>query len=288
MEVAHYEQLPFFNDMKRFLPIIFIAFCFLSSCKKDDSSVVNIIVTQPESIKCINDNETINFKIHAFSEKKEVNKLTISSYDGEKGNITVLDSLINSDDVTFYYSYHPQTYTQKDTTSVKLTFTAFSSDNKSTSMVYYLKVVRCSSTLESHDGIIMYAKYSHKQNGFNISSCETLVCETTTDTTLIDIYDYLNEQLEEGVLSREWRSMSDVLFARFNDFDYPNATQLTLNNAYQASSKFSSINNISIGDIILVGRENTSFGVIQITGVYDEDDPNNDRYHFNIKKHPGK
>jgi hypothetical protein len=129
----------------------------------------------------------------------------------------------------------------------------------------------------------MYAANSNNKNGFNINSMQTLYCETT-DPLQIDIYDYYDTLIVHSVLSREWRSKTGILFARFNDFNFATATKSGVITAFEYAAKYTSIKNLTNGDIILIGNNDKAVGVIQLTVIYDEEDTANDRYVFNLKK----
>ena len=86
------------------------------------------------------------------------------------------------------------------------------------------------------------------------------------------------------ILSREWISISGLLFSKNNSFDYANATLEGVINAYNTSVKKEFVDQISVSDIIITKIEN-NYVIIKIINV--EDDPNgseNDRYIFNIKQ----
>ena len=125
----------------------------------------------------------------------------------------------------------------------------------------------------------MYASYKNEKNGFSIFRNEVVDCETS-DSTYIDIYDYSVDSTL--VLSREWRTLTGIMFARFNDFDFENATVSSVYNAYSNSNKNTKLMNINNDDIILVGKEH-ALGVIKIINVFDDVDPMQDRYYFVYK-----
>lgn len=269
--------------MKKNFFIILLFSVFLTACQKNDVSKINILVTRTDNYgDYVSFNQNLLFHISAFSEKDLVQKITISSFDNEKGNIIVLDSIIHLSSVDFDFSYRTLSYLINDTTNLKLTFTAYTSDEIFTKMVHYVNVVG-SASLESHDGLIMYSAKSLKPNGLNFDLLQTLYCNIT-DSSLIDIYDYETDPEDSTLLSREWRSFTNVLFVRYNDFDYANATKQSLYNAYTSGSKYNAIKNLMYGDILIVGRDISPLGVIQIVAIYDEEGNNNDRYVFNIKK----
>jgi hypothetical protein len=194
----------------------------------------------------------------------------------------IFDTLLNVKKIDYDYQYTVPDY--NDSTTVRLTFEAFSSDNaSSSSMSVTIHVINNNIILPSFDGIIMYATNSNNKNGFNINSIQTLYCETT-DSLQIDIYDYHDTLIDPAALSREWRSKTGILFARFNDFNFATATKSGVMTAFENAARYTSIKNLTNGDIILIGNNNKALGVIQLTAIYDDEDTANDRYVFDFKK----
>ena len=90
-------------------------------------------------------------------------------------------------------------------------------------------------------------------------------------------------------ISRTWRSPAGGRFVRFNEFDYANATDVSLESAFLAGIPSETIENIAIGDMILVKlgslpAEQRFYAVMKIMDVVDEPGTaDNDRYVFNMK-----
>ncbi len=266
------------------IKFIFIA-CVLifTACKKNVSPIV-ILVSQYDS-NIVDAGSIVTYHIDAFSNQNTIQKITLTTIDSERGTQVVWDTLLNTKKTNFNYSYRVPFFTKEDLTRITLTFSASSTSGEETQMTSFLYVKKGGS-LRSYDGIIMYSSLSNGRNGFNISNAQTLYT-STADSASIDIYDYFDPSIgDSSLLCREWRSMTGTLFVRFNDFDFANATIPNLQSAYESGAKYTSISDIQVGDIILVGStgNNTASGVIQITAIYDEEGTNNDRYIFNFKK----
>ncbi|MDR1459966.1 MAG: hypothetical protein LBI60_07105 [Bacteroidales bacterium] len=268
--------------MKRifFLCIVILLFC---GCDKDKVSKVVIIISSEDSFSDLKSGDKVLFRIHSFANEDVIKNITVTSSDVQYGMTTVFDTLINGEKFDYNYLYTVPDYA--DSTTVRLIFEAFASDNTSSSMSAMLRVKSNNTLLPSFDGIIMYAAHSNNKNGFNVSDLQTLYCETT-DPSRIDIYDYSDSLMSDTVLSREWRSETGLLFARFNDFNFATATKSGVVTAFEYAAKYTSIKNLTNGDVILLGKENTAVGVIQVIAIYDDDGSANDRYVFNFKKIP--
>ena len=275
------ERLVFLTMRKNIVFILAIVVLCVACRKKE--SAVNFIVTQYGSTSYVEAGSLVTYHIQAFSNKNTVEKVTLSTLEDENGVLFVWDTIVNKQKAEFDYSYRVPTYTRTDMTKVTLTFTAYTSSGDETKMAHYLYVQKGGS-LTAYDGIIMYSALSNNRNGFNISSAQT-VYTSTADSASIDIYDYFNPAMGDSTaISLEWRSKTDIRFVRFNDFNFANATVPSLYAAYEAGAKYTSVDNLQIGDIIIVGRNDEALGVIQITDIHDEEGCAYDRYIFNFKK----
>jgi hypothetical protein len=170
-----------------------------------------------------------------------------------------------------------------DTAQLTLAFEGFASNGGTSKMVLIYRVVGGASLI-SYDGIIMYGARSGRPDGFSLAKAQTIDCDTE-DSSNIDMYDYYDILSADttGRLSREWRSRTGLQFARMNDFDFSGTNQLLLNNAFRSSRRYTSLKDISEGDVVLFGRGEDALGVLQLLMVADEAGTANDRYVFNLK-----
>lgn len=260
--------------MKKIFYFLFLSL-LLTSCKQDDEDDVNIIVKTVNYSECYTAGEKIIFKIESFANKgyiTSINISTVTSY----GVTNVFDTLVNLEKINFMYEYNVPQF-DNDTTAVKFYFKTQCSTGNYTEISKTYSVVGDIHLKPSE--YTMYASYKNEKNGFSIFRNEVVDCETS-DSTYIDIYDYSVDSTL--VLSREWRTMTGIMFARFNDFDFENATVSSVYNAYSNSNKSTKLMNINNDDIILVGKEH-ALGVIKIINVFDDVDPMQDRYYFVYK-----
>lgn len=260
--------------MKKIFYFIILSL-IISSCNEKDESDAIIIAKTINPKEYYKAGETIIFEIESFANKGIINSIdinTITSY----GITSLLDTIIDNEETNFLFQYNVPQY-DADTLNVQFKFKVNCSTGKSSEMTkthYILGDIYLNPAEYT-----MFASYKNEKNGFSISRNEIIDCETT-DSTYIDLYDYSNDSTM--ILSREWRSMTGLQFARFNDFDFENANYSSVTNAYSNSNKMSKLLNVNNEDIILVGKEN-ALGVIKVINVFDETDPMQDRYYFIFK-----
>lgn len=131
----------------------------------------------------------------------------------------------------------------------------------------------------------MYSNNSQNADAYNLEAgvAMTSILEDSTDLDLKDMP--LNDTTE--VLSRSWVSPAEGKFIRFNAFDYANATDSSLVDAYNSAVGQGQVDNIIAGDIILTKLGNSTsfqYAAIQIVIINDVDSTDQDFYLFNFKK----
>ncbi len=250
-------------------------FLTLSSCGGDDESDVIIVAKTMNYKDYYKAGEKIIFKIESFANEGFISSIdiyTINSY----GITTLMDTVIDAERTEFMYQY---LVTQFDTYSTNIKFyfkvTCSTGNYSEMSVSHYIDSGTHLETTEH----TMFAYYKNEKNGFSIDRNE--IVDVETDSLFVDIYDYSMDSTL--FLSREWRSMTGLMFARFNDFDFENASFTSVVNAYTTSNKTSKLTNIGNEDIILVGKEYGALGVIKVINVFDEFDNMQDRYYFVFK-----
>ncbi|MBR4155453.1 MAG: hypothetical protein IKU01_01940 [Bacteroidales bacterium] len=261
--------------MRKLIYILMLGL-ILSSCGGDDESDVIINVKTLNYKTCYNIGDKIIFNIESFANEGLVSSINISTLTSN-GFTQLTDTIIDTERTNFIYEYKVPQF-NNDTENVKFYFKAYCSTGNFSefSMTHH---VTGTTPLHASEHS-MFAFYKNEKNAFNIASDEIIDFETS-DSTYIDIYDYSIDSTY--IFKREWRSMTDLQFARFNDFDFENANYTSIQNAFTSANKSSKLTNISNDDIVLIGRENYAFGVFKIINVYDENDNMQDRYYFVFK-----
>lgn len=255
---------------------LFVLGLVLVSCGGDDESDVVIIAKTINPKECYNAGEKIIFEIESFANEGIISSINISTVT-HYGLMPLLDTTINAEKTNFLFQYNVPQF-DADTTNVKFYFKAFSSTGDYTEIS---KTHQVAGDIHLNAAeYTMFAFYKNEKNGFSIERNEIVDCETT-DSLYIDFYDYSIDSTQ--IFSREWRSMTDLMFARFNDFDFENANYSSVINAYSTSNKSSKLLNVNNEDIVLVGKGSDALGVLKVINVFDEIDPMQDRYYFVFK-----
>lgn len=257
--------------------IVTIVLSGLYSCKSDVSEV-NIIIS-PDSLgihAAADDILVFSIEANALSELLTYFKITQQTT--KTGVKALLDTIASGQKMYFQYAYKiPADIQEKE---IKLSFIAGTASE--TAVVNkYIFLDSIGTSLRESSAHVMYSGSNHSYNTFSVT--ERKVVSIEQDSLLADIYDYRNKSIPDAQLSREWRSLTGLRFARFNDFNYAEATTQSLQKSYENSVKNTSVSDLSINDVILIGYTDKALGVIKIIAVYDEEDYGNDRYVFNLK-----
>ena len=168
-----------------------------------------------------------------------------------------------------------------DTTSIELTAVAYNTAGDKQQLTLWLDVLPKEVFLRSIDNITMYSAASGKNCAFSLKRM------TATDTLSLqgDSLYFAELKLEDETLqspSLTWYSHV-FYFSRFESFDFGEATQLTVSNAYLSSKSNKIVRDIHNDDILLFGTAKEAIGAIKVLSVTDEDGTDNDRYIFSIK-----
>ena len=259
---------------------VFLLLCFLyffSSCQKSTSDFINISFTPTEQYEIRNSGEIIPFSIK-LSSNSELSELIIVQIVNNSIIDTMYHEQISGLEKTEPYNYTCPDISSLDTSEVKLIFYCSNTngDVNQRAKVFYL--VSETVYLSETTGHTMFSNNSSEFNSYNLLT-GTGSYNSDTTTHISDNTDSISD-----ILSREWISISGLLFSKNNSFDYANATLEGVINAYNTSVKKEFVDQISVSDIIITKIEN-NYVIIKIINV--EDDPNgseNDRYIFNIKQ----
>ena len=273
-----------FFKMKRSLTLLTLAISLMlaaTSCEPEVSTV-NLFVNRADDYTTVSPEQYILFHVKAYSEHSMVHRIECKSFDSENGVLPVFDTVVSAKQAEFDYAVWTRTYTTSENMDVKYTFTAYAPDGSSTTFVLHVRVVG-NVLLVPYEDLIMYSSCSEKGNGLSLQWVEPVIIQSA-DSTTIDVYDYHQPDTDPDLLSREWRSMTGLRFVRYNDFNFSAATIKYLQDAYLAGNGYSSITNLQVGDIILVGRGIDAIGVFLVQQIYDEEGIDNDRYVLSFKK----
>lgn len=260
------------------LPLL--ASLLLGGCNsEDDASEVTLFVT-PSALTA-GGGEMIYFDIRAQTRHEHIARFEIDSFDADGTR-----ELFRAEPGTQSYSYRYFYQTPNvaiDSTRIELTFRA--TDNLGNIQVQQTALIVRNNTspLPEKSGITLWSPLSGKPDGFSLASVQPILCATAAPDE-IDIYLHADPDADPSdALPREWRTRTDVRFAKANNFDYAAATKTALSALYTNSIRSNYVRGLAVDDVVLVGRPDQVWGVIKIVGIFDEEGTANDRYLINLK-----
>lgn len=266
--------------MRKFLRIVIgIGALLLYACtNENDASDIQVVV-YPDSLAFhAETGDKILFEINATSLADPILRVQIGQKTTKTGLNIIFDSIVSVKDFSHKYQYTvPFTIYER---YIELSFVVQTLID-SYFVTKYLLIDSNNTPLKESSTHVMYSQINKSNNAFSL--IHRAIVSFPKDSLLSDVYEYYNSSFPVASLSYEWRSATNRKFTRFNDYNYAEATVESLQTAYSIGSKKTSISDLKINDILLVGDPSDALGVIKITAIFDEEGNVNDRYLFNLK-----
>lgn len=166
-----------------------------------------------------------------------------------------------------------------DTTRITITMTVHANDGEEVHYEIKPIILPAAEKLRTIDDLTLYSAMSGRPSYFSLKTMTAIMA----DTTIADLYFRDVAPLDSlDKMSYCWTS-PNIYFARFESFDFGEATVKSLCDAYKSCKYDHTIQQIHDDDVILYGTENNALGAIKILLVSDAEGRANDRYIFSIK-----
>lgn len=252
----------------------------LFACKEETNKPLVLVTPSDINISAAVD-DVVLFKVNVEADKT-LARFTITSKPDNGFLVTELDTIVGGNFLTIEYQYQVPTNVAGE--SVIFTFTATDMDGRAGTNARRVIVDNDTSVvLTETSGHTMYSSNSLNPDAYNLED-NSPQFSTIGDSTDRDIQDATDTS---STLSRIWISPAGGKLVKFQGFDFANATNVSVMNAYQAGTKLDLLSNLQINDIIitkLAGTINEKYVAIKITDIIDAISTENDAYIFSIKK----
>ncbi|MCB9335587.1 MAG: hypothetical protein H6586_05520 [Flavobacteriales bacterium] len=247
------------------------------SCKKDEEQNSGITITPTEDYLLRDTSDVINFTVKIES-RNELAKYRVTQTINNS-TITVKEETISGKTHIDWYDYTvPNSFNTYGRHEIKLIFSSFDVSGNTMNKAKIVYVDINDRTLSETSGNTMYSALSNQFNAYDLL---TNTPKYNSDSTS-HVFDFSTSNPSDS-LGKTWISPSGIKFVKLNGFDYANATESTVKNAYNSSIKNDTIRNIAPQDVIIT-KVNQTYMALQLIYVIDDVGVNQDRYIFNIKK----
>jgi hypothetical protein len=270
----------------RYFFSIFLLSVLFGACEKKVNSPALLFVYPEANYFNAKSYDILEFDIRGSS-GSYLTRFSVQSKPEASISSTVFDTSLNTPNFNLVYQYQAPPVAQ--TTKITLEFILNDDAGNQTRVAKILTISPANKTPVETAGNEMFSSLSGKQNAYDLSLASPLFSSTAPASSQHIKDETQNDTLiNVDTLSRKWSSPAGLNFVRFNDFDYANASYLSIKQAYEAGIKKNFIDQITHGDIILTRLPDTDpdSGYIAVKLVYiiDDDSTNFDRYIFNFKK----
>ena len=275
--------------MKRLLTLLSLA-ALMTGCMQNEDDATTVVVTATPSSYIVKSGDKVYVDIYASTLNEALKEVSVTTFDSEYGIADIETILPSAKTYKGRVVWEIPSMTN-DTTLVEVNVTATDTKEVSNSHTIILKAAGGSSSLlPERSGITIWSPASGKQDAFSFTTLQTLYSSETEECDLIFLP---TEDID--ALPKSWGTKTDIVFCKANNFDYSSATWSNIQEVFKSSLRTKTVENISIDDIIFIGREKrieegsyilTTLGVIKIMAMYDEDGAASDRIIFNLKTLP--
>lgn len=231
----------------------------------------------------------LDISLYAETTASSFTNLRIESFNAKSGNTVLLDSVISGNiyNNRFYFKA-PELGAETIDNRLAFKFTDVTGFTRTVERT--IRIAGRNKPLEERSGVILYCSTNgdSQPDAYCFSQMRPIIA-ALVDSALIDLYipevgslELPDPQNPPAVVT-EWRTNTDLNFARSNSFDFGGATSANIEAAYESSTRAPRITNLRSGDIVLVGRDSQPLAAIQIVELFATDNINSSRYHLNIK-----
>jgi hypothetical protein len=274
------------NATMRLLPVVALLSLLLgaSACKKESKIPVLTLTPSRHDIDVVS-GQVVSIGIRGRSDNSTLARLIITSKRDNSFTTTIKDTALSGSSLAWNWEYLVQHATQPY--MELLTFTLIDAEGAQMQDTRALYVTLGATILTETTGHLFYSGAStvHLESAFDLE--ERVQVLYTVDSVRRDVQDATAAGADQ--LSRTWFSPAGGRFIRFNSFDYANATDVSLRNAFNSGLPLEQLDGIAAGDIIIarLGSQpaNVSYyAALRVTEVVDlPGSADNDRYVFNLK-----
>ena len=263
------------------LPLLAAMISFIACDSDDGDTAILILSDSIVGSQTVQSSSILYISFSVTAYKAELRDFCVNATPQGGERETLVDTTIGGRSFLYELEYNAPQYSE-DTTIVTITASATDVDGNSQSTSCKVNVVASTKSLVEHGSFSLYTTEENDHaNGFSFDRL-SLVVVSLTDSSEVDVYPYLDEAKVDS-LTCTLLGGNNINFARAGSFDYSNATDRSVTNAYESMVYQSRIQNLTADDIILVGREDEALGVMKILYVDDEEGSANDRYVFSVK-----
>lgn len=234
------------------------------------------------------------FKMDINSPKGTLDKLVMTSVDGYNGKQELETIQLSGTKKKMEYDFQLPIFPDS-LVEVQLRAKVTTNEGEEWEGTKTLKVFAADYTLTESEMNLVEIPAPGKYNGFRFTAgkpeaISTLNTEKATQQVVI----YYNKDQVDNVASKGIiTNAANVRFSRVNSFDYANAKYNSVLNTfrdrYNVGEVYTSIGNLTVGDVILIGtidetaKKAYALGVMKVFAVPETNNQATDTYRFGVK-----
>ena len=246
--------------------------------RSDDEQNSGIRITPESNYLLRTGGNVVNFTINVES-RDDLTRYRITETIDNSSSTTLKDEKISGKVHSDWFDYTvPDTFGFGNHV-IELIFSTFDIRGTEMKRAKIINVNITEKPLTEYGGNTMYSSLSNQFDAYDLLTGTPIY----SSDTMAHIRD-LTRANSSDTLSKSWTSpVPEIKFVRFNNFDYGNSTDKTVQTAYETGIKNDTIRNLKADDILL-SKINNKYVAVKLIFVNDLTGNVNDRYIFSIKR----
>lgn len=238
----------------------------LFSCNEDlkEASDVAMFITPGASAEVsLSSGDVVRYKVDFYTTSDYVSKFKIESFDSYLGNIIHKDTTFNEKVSSLNFDFRAPA-TDRDSLPVTLTFSAWDNKGHKCEATRTLIIKNKQILSDEKNGIVLWKPGNNLPDALSFSDpSQTFCMADTPDSARADLYITCDDSFENISLL----SNTKAGFVRNNNFNYAEATAISIQSVYSGSRFDDVIRDLRVNDIILVGHNKIAEGVFRVHNI---------------------
>ncbi|MCQ2330839.1 MAG: hypothetical protein MJZ55_02505 [Paludibacteraceae bacterium] len=267
--------------MKKLIILCIASLCLIACESKKESPLYALIYFDELSWEkeYVQGNSMYRLVAEVGSTTSTIRHIKVTSYDPVHLDGVILDSVIEDPVKKLKFSIPYRTPIYEENTHLQIIIKAYANDGETVQYKIIPTVLSSDKPLRPIDDVTLYSALSNRPSYFSLETMTPFM----GDTTMRGLYFRDVAPMDSSAsISYSWTSPT-IYFARFQSFNFAEATEQSVINAYKECKRDRTIQDLKADDILLFGTADSAIGALKIIYIADELEKVNDRYVFSIK-----
>lgn len=248
-----------------------IFFCGCSSSESGLSQLALFISPGGDAKIVLASGEKEKYEVNISTMNDRLKSFVVTSFDRNNGERLLLEKSLDEKKISTSFIYTAPEIPSEEM-DVVLTFKVEDNTGLTAIVERKVKIHNNMILLPEKSGIVLYSPYSGKPDALSLEDVSRpFILGDVLDSDKADIIVCCDSNFNDI----SWRSNTGAKFIRSNNFNYAEATALSLSSTYKSSLRSDVVRDLCLNDVIIVGHGEMAEGVFLVTNINRGDEEAN-------------